>query len=156
MRFVSAVVRLLVGAVFGVIAMTALVPAFAAFQGPSGEGAPVSIVVVAAGALLGLFAPSILRAFGRGFLLAGLAVLALPLSTLLLSGRVTSEMLERQNDAATAVGSGLAAIVTTGFAAFVGFFLGGILIVVGLVLALGGRREVIVVERSQGRIDPRL
>lgn len=155
MRILAAVIRLLVGAVFGVVAMMALVPAFAAFQGPSGEGAAVSFVVVAAGALLGLFAPTMRRAFGRGFLLAGLAVLALPLSTLLLSGRVTSEMLAHQNDAATAVGSGLAATMATGFAAFVGFFLGGILIVIGLALALGGRREVVVVDRPAGRNNPR-
>jgi Ca2+/H+ antiporter len=47
----------------------------------------------------------------------------------------------------------------TGAAAFIGFFLGAILLIIGLVLVLGGRREVVIVERftpAPSRSEPTL
>ena len=38
-----------------------------------------------------------------------------------------------------------------GASMFIGFIVGGILIVFGLIMALGGRREVIIVENRAGR-----
>ena len=66
----------IIGTVFGFASLLALSPALAAFD----EAAPLGFVVVGIGALLGLFAPTVRRAFGRGFLLLGASVLALPLS----------------------------------------------------------------------------
>jgi hypothetical protein len=150
MKFVRAILRVLVGLIFGVVSGVALAPAFAAFSDSSGSNAWVIFVVVIGGALLGFFAPTLRRAFGRGFLLAGVSVLALPLSVMLLSGRVGSDMIaatDSGGQAATAAGAGIAGVMMTGVAGFIGFFFGAILIIVGLVLALGGRREVYVVQR---------
>jgi len=82
--------------------------------------------------------------------MVGLCVLALPLSMLMLSSRVTADMVAQttaENQASAAIGAGLAGTLVTGASAFVGIILGGILIIIGLVLSLGGRREVIVVNR---------
>ncbi|MBN7777742.1 hypothetical protein JYP49_14165 [Nitratireductor aquimarinus] len=154
MRAVKAIIRTIVGLIFGAVSALALVPAFAAFSNADGtpSSAIIPLIVIVGGGALGFFAPSIRRAFGRGFLIAGLCILALPISTMMLSGRVSSDMIERAEEgteAGTAIGSGLAGMALTGMSAFVGLFLGAIFIIIGLVLALGGRREVIVYERTQ-------
>jgi len=79
--------RVVIGVIFGIVAGVALLPAFAALFPPkdgSFTGAALTLAVVAIGAILGLFAPTIRRAFGRGFLLAGVCFLALPISALLI------------------------------------------------------------------------
>lgn len=139
-----------VGLVFGVASMFALAPAFAAFLGsnPSDKPSAAIFLVALAGAVLGFFAPTIRRAFGRGFLLLGVSLFLLPISTMMLSGRVASDMMATSdNQAATAVGAGLAGAAATGLSLVVGLVLGGICLIVGLVLALGGRRTVVVVTR---------
>jgi hypothetical protein len=143
--------RLIIGTVFGFASALVLIPAFAAFtESADASGAsqtwPVWLVTLL-GSVLGVFAPTIRRAFGRGFLMVGLAVFALPLSMMLLSGRVAGDMMSTAatgDAAATAIGAGLAASFVTGVSAFVGFFLGAISIVTGLILALGGEREIVV------------
>lgn len=150
MGILKAVVRTIIGLIFGVASGLALSPAAAAFGGQPGDTRSAGLlwVVILVGGLLGFFAPSLRRAFGRGFLFLGVSVLALPLSVLLLSGRVTTDMVATSNnDAATAIGAGIAGTLMTGASAVIGFFLGGILIVIGLVLALGGRREVVIVKQ---------
>lgn len=153
-------IRLIVGVIFGVASALALSPAIVAFVNMPGGNAWMVLVVAIIGALLGVFAPTIRRAFGRGFLLLGASIFALPLSTLLLSGRVTSDMAAQSgNDAATLAGAGIAATMMTGAAAFIGFFLGAIFLIIGLVLVLGGRREVVIVERfapAPSRSEPKL
>lgn len=162
MRALKAIFRIIVGALFGLLSGIALAPAIAAFSNGQGSNAWVVLVVLAAGAVLGFFAPTVRRAFGRGFLLAGVSVFALPLSVMMLSGRVASDMMaETSSSGATMVGAGLAGTMMTGAAGFIGFFFGTILIVIGLVLVLGGRREVVVVERyvaapAGGRREPTL
>lgn len=152
MGFIKGLFRAIVGAIFGLLSTFALVPAFAAFR-PSQDAAPSPWIwgVAVAGFLLGIFAPTIRRAFGRGFLLLGASVFALPLSMLLLSSRVSSEMVAAASpgqQGMTAVGAGFGSVLMTGAAGFIGFFLGSILLIIGLVLSLGGRREVIIVNRQ--------
>ena len=157
MKIVKGFFRTIIGLIFGILAGMAIVPAVAAFADAETGAGPTWPVwlVVAAGCVLGLFAPTIRRAFGRGFLVLGTAVLALPLSMMLLSSRTANDMMAASEGASsaeqmgTAIGSGLASIAVTGVSAIVGFFLGAIFIIIGLVLALGGRREVIVVDRAQ-------
>lgn len=150
MKFVGAFFRLLVGVIFGAASAFALSPAFAAFSSSSDSASPIAmLVLILLCGLLGLLAPTIRRAFGRGFLLLGAATFALPISTLLLSGRAASEVVGSAgagNEAAAAAGAGIAAVAITGAATFIGVILGSIFLIIGLVLALGGRREVIVVK----------
>lgn len=144
-----AIVRIIIGLVFGAISAIALSPAIAAFSSEDGSGAgPAVLIVVLVGAVFGYFAPTIRRAFGRGFLMLGAATFALPISALLLSGRAASEVVsqaEQGSEAFAAAGAGLGAVAVTGAATFFGFILGSIFLIIGLILALGGRREVIVV-----------
>lgn len=150
MNFISALFRIIVGVVFGVIAAMALSPAAAAFNTSPDSRAPmIMLVTVGLSAVLAFFAPTIRRAFGRGFMLAGVSFIALPISMMLLSGRVASDMVtaaDANSQGATAVGAGIAGIAMTGAATFIGLIVGAIFIIIGLILALGGRREVIVVE----------
>lgn len=144
------VFQLIVGLVFGLAAAVALVPVLAAFQVKGSESPVGSFVVIGAVCLLTATAPTMRRAFGRGFLCLGAAVFVLPLSMMLLSGRVLTETVDAAADgdkAMTAIGGALAGGVMTGMAGFIGFFLGAVLLLFGLVLSLGGRREVVVVRR---------
>lgn len=153
MNIVKALFRVLIGALLGLASAIALIPATGAFTSEIGSGdtAWMTWVIVAIGAILGFFAPTIRRAFGRGFLLLGVSVFALPLSMMLLSGRVASDMISAgttdMDRAGAAFGAGVAGTVMTGAAAFIGFFLGAIFLIIGLVLVLGGRREVVVIQQ---------
>lgn len=155
MAFVSAFFRLLIGAVFGFGCFIVLSPALAALLGSvPNASALVLAALVLVGALVGLFSRSIRRAFGWSFLALALSVVALPLSTMLLAGRVAveaSNAAEASERSATVVGAGIAGTLLTGGAAIIGFFLGAIFLVVALILLLGGRRQVILVDRASGR-----
>lgn len=149
MNIVYGAFRIIVGAVFGLLCAITLSPALAAFTPTGGGGnAPLlTVAIVGVSVLLAFFAPSIRRAFGRGFLMLGVCMIALPLSTALLSGRAASEVVSASSvdsQPFAAVGAGIGAMAMTGAAAFIGFILGGIFVITGLILALGGRREVIV------------
>lgn len=149
MAFVKGLLRAVIGVVFGICAALALSPAFAAFASDGDTTGPLIMIgfIVLSGAL-GVFAPTIRRAFGRGFLLLGASVFALPISTFLLSGRAANDVVnaaEEGTEAAAVVGAGLAGVAVTGVATFVGLIVGAILLLIGLVLTLGGRREVVVV-----------
>lgn len=156
MAFLRSFFRSLIGLVFGLLATFALAPALAALDtGSDGTFSMIAVLVIAGGsAVLGFFAPTIRRAFGRGFLVTGVALLALPLSTMLLTGRVASEMVTNasaDDQIFAAAGAGIAGAAMTGAATFIGLIAGLIFVIIGLVLALGGRREVIVVN---GRGQP--
>ena len=149
MSIVSAVFRVLAGVIFGAGSGLALSPFLASFQ--DGDGAWGVLLMVGIGALLGGFAPTVRRAFGRGFLLLGACVFLLPISTLVLSGVAFSEVMAGTDEASqgvAAVGAGIAGGLMTGFAGFIGFVMGSVLLLIGLVLSLGGRREMIVIESS--------
>lgn len=149
-----AVFRTLIGALFGILCAFALSPAIAAFHAEGSDTSSIlTFAIMAAMAALGFFAPTIRRAFGRGFLVLGLCCLALPLSAMLLSGKVANEVVTGAaagatdgEQAAMALGAGLAGVAVTGAATFIGLIAGAIFVILGLVLALGGRREVIVVK----------
>jgi len=155
MRIVSAVFRIVICAVFAFGCFVALSPALAAlFKGASAAPAIALVALVVAGALVGVFSRSIRRAFGWSFLALALCVVALPLSTMLLAGRVAvdaTNAAETSQQGATVLGAGIAGTLLTGGAAIIGFFLGAIFLVVALILLLGGRRQVILVDRATGR-----
>lgn len=140
--------QLILGAIFGGLSAASLSPLLASF-GP--EISPtVTIVVFCVVALLVVIAPNIRRAFGRSFLFLGAAVFLLPLSTMVLSGVVLNETVggvAEADKAYAAVGGVLAGGLMTAAAGFIGFVLGSILLLVGLILSLGGRREVIVINK---------
>jgi hypothetical protein len=80
----------------------------------------------------------------------GISFFALPISALLLSGRAAGEVVAASvvgDQTATVIGAGLGVALMTGAGTFIGLILGTIFTILGLVLALGGRREVIVIKK---------
>lgn len=159
MKFFLALIRVAVGMGFGFVSGIAVSLGIAAFTGEGDNLTPLIAVSSLAilGSILAVYAPTFRRAFGRCFLLLGSAVFILPISALMLSGRVASDMVgsaEQGSEALTAIGAGAAGVAVTGLASFVGFFLGAILLMTGLVLSLGGRREVVIVERETHKEPP--
>jgi hypothetical protein len=159
MNILKAALRIIIGVLFGVGSAVALTPAFAAFTASEDSITPILMMtfVLLCGAL-SFFAPTIRRAFGRGFLVLGSSVFVLPISAFLLSGRAASEVVstaEEGSEAFAAVGAGLAGVAVTGIATFVGLIIGSILLLIGLILSLGGRREVVVIEDKK-RQEPTL
>jgi hypothetical protein len=148
MRVIRFFFQFILGLVFGMACGIALAPLFASIS--DGKGVAGFYVVALGVAILVAFAPTARRAFGRGFLLLGVAVFLLPLSTLILSGVVSHDVVsgsEGSDRGMAAAGSFIAGGIMTGIAGIFGFILGFVFLVIGLVLALGGRREVVVVER---------
>jgi len=158
MKIMKALLRIIVGVLFGVGSAVMLVPAFAALdQGDIAASAWYLIVLLCIA--ICFFVPTIRRAFGRGFLMLGASVFALPLSTFLLSSRVGYEVVnesETGSEGLAILGAGIAGFAMTGLATFFGLILGAILLLVGLILSLGGRREVIVVETKEDKKEPSL
>lgn len=152
MKFVRPTFRVIVGFIFGLLCFAVLLPALAAFHSDDSNGPLIGFaIVVGCLTLAGFFAPTIRRAFGRGFLLLGASLVFLPISTIMLSGRAAHEVVSSATEAdqaMSAVGAGMAGVALTGAATFFGLILGGISIVIGLVLALGGRREVVIIDRA--------
>ena len=148
---ISAIFRTIFGAAFGVICALVLSPALAAFQSEgSSARITVMLIIVVGVAALGFFAPTIRHSLGHGVLLVGISFFALPISALLLSGRAAGEVVAASvvaDQTATAIGGGLEAALMTGAGTFIGLIFGTIFTILGLVLALGGRREVIVVTK---------
>ncbi len=136
----------IVGLLFAGLAIMALSPLMAGFA--DGQGAVwLMLLPLAAVTLLVGLAPTLRQAFGRGCLCVGGAIFLLPISTMILSSVVFVETVDVADSADTAVaaaGGALAGGMMTGLAGVVGFFLGGFLLLLGLVLSLGGRREVLV------------
>lgn len=155
MEIVWAIIKALIGAFFGLLAGMAFAPLVIAFGWNDPSTAPFWICATL-GTLLGGFAPTLRRAFGRGFLLVGVAVFALPVTSFLMAGRAVQDTVVQSGaasgsleQAGVAVGAGLAGAMITGIGTLFGLVMGSILLITGLVLSLGGRREVIVIERRE-------
>lgn len=147
MRFIG---KLLATVLFGLITFVALTPLAAALLKGSEAGLPLAVIVtLAVVGVLVFTAPTGRRAWGRGSLIAGACFLALPLSMTVLSGQAAQEVVAQAaagQEAVAAAGATIGAGIMVGASAFFGFFLGAIFLVTGLVLVLGGRREVVIVQ----------
>ena len=140
--------KILATIVFGLLVATLASP-LAAATVDTGISNYIFLGALVLVAVLSFTAPTGRRAWGRGSLLTGVLFIVLPLTVGTLSGVVANEMITDasvQDQGATAVGATIGAGLMVGASAFVGFILGAVFIILGLVLTLGGRREVIVVE----------
>lgn len=147
MKFLRYAVQLVVGIIFGVVTTAALSPFFASLSGES--GATLALICAAFVCVIIVIAPTYRRAFGRGFLFSGVALFALPLSAFVLSGVAVNETVNAAADADkgyAVIGGVMAGTLVTSVAAFFGLISGTIFLVAGLVMSLGGRREVVVVQ----------
>jgi hypothetical protein len=150
MKFVRYFFQVIIGVLFGALAALALSQFFASFA--EGSGVPYLILAAVIIAVIIALASNIRRCFGRSFLFLGAAIFALPLSTLVLSGAAMNETVSAASEAdkGFAVAGGvLAGGLLTGAAAFVGFFAGSIFLIAGLIMSLGGRREVVITREDK-------
>ena len=144
--------KIIIGVVFGIFVVITLSPFFASFTDTELAfiGTISSIVAFLVTAVLAVTAPTIRRSFGRPMLILGISFFVLPISTLFLSGSITHDVVtEASNDlegTAEAVGAVIGTGLLTAFATFLGWIFGVIFTIVGLVLTLGGRREVVIAE----------
>lgn len=150
MRIVS---KILATLVFGLIVALASSPLAATFVS-SGYSNRILVAILIVVALIVLTAPTGRRAWGRGSLLAGVTFIALPLtmgalSTVSANAVISAASADSQG--AAAVGATIGAGLMVGASAVIGSIFGTIFIILGIVLVLGGRREVIVVN---ARIEP--
>jgi len=144
MKFISKAIATII---FGIIAFLASSPIAAALVNAEMNNY-VFLAVFAVVALACFTAPTGRRAWGRGSLIAGALFLALPLTIGALSGIAAEEIISQaaaDEQGATAVGATIGAGLMVGAASFVGFILGAIFIIFGLIMTLGGRREVIII-----------
>ncbi len=144
MRTVS---KILATIFFAIVASLAISPLAAAVSSASNV---VFIGMIGIVALVCMMAKTGRRAWGWGALICGALFLALPLTMTALSGVVFNEVVSAaplDTSGATAAGAAIGSGLMVGASAFFGFFVGGIFIVLGLVLTLGGRNEVVVVEK---------
>ena len=144
MRILSKIIAIIVFGILGGIVASPLAAIFV----DDGTSNYVFLGVFLVIALAALFAPTGRRAWGRGSLIVGALFIAMPLFMTGLSAKVGSDMISETSEtdgAATAIGATLGGGLMVGASMFIGFILGAIFLILGLVLILGGRREVIVV-----------
>ena len=154
MKIFWKIIATVIFAVIAVLAVSPLIGTVFAMTETESAGLIVGSFVMLITAVLILFAPTVRRGFGRGFLLTGALIFLLPLSTFFLSGIAAGEIVQSSQataaseteEAAAVIGATIGVGLMTGFSWFVGFLIGTVFLVTGLVLVLGGRREVIVVE----------
>lgn len=152
MKAVRIIFQIIIGVIFAAASVAVLLPGLAALNGSSMQR-PITLIAFGLVMIATAAAPNIRRAFGRSFLFLGASVFLLPLSTMLLSGVAANEVVNAAAAAGDAdqgmalAGSVVAGGLATAFAGFVGFILGSVLLIAGLILSLGGRREVVVVQR---------
>lgn len=136
MHIIKAICRIVIGAIFGSLCAVALIPALAAFAAPSASGLLLCIAA-AIGAFVGWFAPTIRNATGRGLLLVGTCVAALPITATMLAGSVSAEMAsESGGDVATILGSAIGGIILVAVAGIIGL-LGFAMVWFGFVMIFG-------------------
>lgn len=124
----------IMGAVFWVLVAVPISTALVASSTVAGASAPASLVptviVAAVAILVTVFAPTARIAWGRLFVLAGLAAFALPFQGVILSAIIGSVVtLGLGGNTAATAGVALGGALVTGIAAFFGFFLGLIFVV---------------------------
>jgi len=146
MRILSKILAVLI---IGIIAVLAASPLAANFV-DGGTSNYIFLGVVAVTTLAIVLAPTGRRAWGRGCLIVGVLFIAMPLFMTALSAQIGSEIVTEAatsgEQTAATIGASIGGGLMVGASLFLGFILGAIFIITGLVLVLGGRREVTVIE----------
>ena len=163
MKTIRIIFQFIFSLAFAVACWLALSPFFAAvLKNSDSIFEKLSYLAAALVALLVTSAPTFRRSLGRGFLLLSVCLFLLPVSTTFLSVEVGADMVENIDPdddveyAATVAGAAIGGTAVALVSGFFGFFLGTVTFILGLVLSLGGRREVVIVERGYagGRREP--
>lgn len=137
LHIIKAICRIAIGATFGSLCAVALIPALAAFASAPSASGLLLCIAAAVGAFVGWLAPTIRNATGRGLLLVGTCVAALPITATMLAGSVSAEMAGGSGgDVATILGSAIGGIMLVAIAGIIGL-IGFAMIWFGLVIIFG-------------------
>ena len=158
--FFRLVFQIVLSVPFALASVIALIPFFAALREQIGDRAETySYGAAAFVAIIIIIAPTIRRCLGRGFILLAVCLFLLPVSTTFLSVEVSSQQIAEadQTDdlevAAAYIGTGIVTTASALVTGFFGFFLGAVSLIIGLVLSLGGRREVVIVDDRRVKVS---
>lgn len=149
MRLVSKILAILV---MGLISGLAASPLAASFVDTGNSNYVFfGVFIVMAGIIF--LAPTGRRAWGRGSLICGVLFVSMPLFVTALGAQVGSAIVADASttgeEAGAAIGATLGAGLMVGASMIIGFIIGGVFLILGLVLVLGGRREVVIIDSAQ-------
>jgi hypothetical protein len=146
MKILAGILGGLIWAVLGSFLVTMT---FAASSGSPTSGALAFFIFWAAGLLVALKAPGAAKAWRRLLLTSAVLSFLLPLSGLVFTGSYMANMGNTGEHAtAAAAGAAIGGTLVSGFLGFVGFFLGVVFLVIGLLV--GRDKQVVYIERPAG------
>ena len=159
-EFFRIVFQLALSLPFAFTSVIALVPFFASLKEQIGDRAAIySYGAAAFIAIIVFVAPTIRRCLGRGFIMVAVSLFLLQVTTTFVTIEVSSQQIAEANEtdeievAATYVGTGIVATGATLVTGFFGFFFGSVCLILGVVLLLGARREVVSVDNVGKRVS---
>ena len=147
MKILAGIVGGLILAILGALLVSIT---FAAGGTGAGKGVGAFFIVWAVGIVIAVMAPSAGKAWRRLLLTSSVFSFLLPLSGLIFTGAV---MASQTTGAAEAAGAAIGGGLVSGLLGFVGFFLGVVFLIIGLLV--GRDKQVVYVERApQGSATP--
>jgi hypothetical protein len=149
MKFVAGLIG---GLILAVLATTVVGLAGAASGGGAGSGG-VFLGAWAIALVIALTAPRVGKAWRRLLIISGLMAFMLPLSGIIFTGSYVATKVDHTSAhaAAEAAGATIGGALVSGALGFIGFFLGVILIIVGLLT--GRDKQVVYVQAPPTAID---
>lgn len=143
--------KILAGIVGGLILaiLVSMVVGIAGAASPETSGARGAIVFFAAwvvALVIAIYAPGPGKAWRRLLVMSGIAAFMLPLSGIIFTGSHLATNLSGAHSGAEKAGAAIGGTLVSGFLGFVGFFLGVIFLVIGLMV--GRDKNIIYVQAS--------
>jgi cytochrome c oxidase assembly factor CtaG len=146
MKILAGILGGLILAILGAMLVTVT---FAATKNGSGIGVAAFFVMWVAGIIIALTAPAAAKAWRRLFLSSAVLSFLLPLSGLIYTGSYVASMDSTAEHAtAAAAGAAIGGTLVSGFMGFVGFFLGIVFLILGLLV--GRDKQIVYIERPSG------
>ena len=136
------------GLILAILASILVAITFAGGKSGGGAGAMTFFVVWLIGIVVALLAPRAGKAWRRLLICASLLAFMLPLSGIIFTGSVMATTKSGAEAAGAAIGGGL----VSGFLGFLGFFLGLVFLVIGLLV--GRDKEVVYIQAPPGATPP--
>lgn len=143
--------KLIAGIIGGIIlaALGAMLIAVAGASNPGKGGVTGAIaffVLWIVGLFVAMMAPSVGKAWRRLLISSGVLSFMLPLSAIIFTGSQVASQLDKGGEyaGAAATGAAIGGTLVSGFMGFVGFFLGVVFLVIGLLV--GRDKQVVYVQ----------
>ncbi|PHN71567.1 hypothetical protein AO286_10790 [Pseudomonas syringae] len=151
--------KILAGIVGGLILaiLVSMVVGIAGAASPETSGARGAIVFFVAwvvALVIAIYAPTAGKAWRRLMVMSGIAAFMLPLSGIIFTGSHIATNLSGAHSGAEKAGAAIGGTLVSGFLGFIGFFLGVIFLIIGLLV--GRDKQIVYVQAppiKQRKID---